>query len=261
MPNETYLAGVETGWSEGAPGWLLTAIEVGPWVLAAAVVVLAARALARRHRYRAVDVLDDDAQRAVRAALVAAESKTVGEIVPVVVERSDPHPAGEWIAALAAVLLGTALLVGVLPWEQPAWLVLCQLGLGAAGYLTARALPDLKRLLLSERRCDEVVDEQAFQEFYRLGLHRTERSTGVLLFVSLLEHRVVVLGDEGIDAEVDPELWVEATRAVLDGVASNDLRAGLVRAIELCGEVLAEAFPSPDGGRNEVPDRLVVRRD
>ena len=50
------------------------------------------RAIIRNRRYRAVGVLGEEDLNAVHQAVVAAERKTVGEILPVVVERSDPHP-------------------------------------------------------------------------------------------------------------------------------------------------------------------------
>ena len=106
-----------------------------------------------------------------------------------------------------------------------------------------------------------MAEEQAFQEFYRHGLHRTEAGTGVLLFVSLLERRVIVMGDSGIDAVVRPEDWERTDRIILEGVRSGSLRAGLVKGIESAAQLLEEHFPWTDGDRNEIPDRVIVRRE
>ena len=97
------------------------------------------------------------------------------------------------IFRILTLLCGSALLAGWLPWDQPTLFFLSQLGLGAIGFLAARGLPGFKRAFISEARADEMAREQALQEFYAHGLHRTPNATGVLLFVSLLERRVIVL--------------------------------------------------------------------
>jgi putative membrane protein len=148
-----------------------------------------------------------------------------------------------------------------LPWSQPALVLLAQLGLGALGYFTARTLPGFARLFVGEKRATEMAEEQARQEFLALDLQSTEAATGVLIFVSLFERRVIVLADHGIDAKVGQEHWTGVTAAVLRGIASGSLRNGLSSGIALAGGVLAEHFPWRDGDRNELPDRLIVRRE
>ena len=247
-------------WTPGAPPWLYVVGEVGPWVLLALAAFVLGRALLRARRYRALDVLSEADQAAVHAVLFEVERRTVGEVVPVVVERSDPHPGARWTAALATLLVASALLEAWLPWTLPHWLLLSQIALGAVGWALATALPDFARTFVGDEHAAEVAAEQAFQEFFRLGLHETRERTGVLLFVSLFERRVVVLGDRGIDARVGAAHWERTREAILRGIARGSLRDGLIEGIRASGEVLAEHFPWVEGDRNEVPDRLVVRR-
>ena len=234
--------------------------DFGPWLLLAALAAALLHAALRNRRYRALGVLSENDQARVHEALRAAEKRTVGEVVPVVVERSDAHPSGEWVAALGFLLLGSALLAPHLYRLGPGLFLLAQLALGALGFALARALPGFKRLFVSERRATEAAEEQAFQEFHRLDLHRTEAETGMLLFVSLFERRVVVLGDRGIDAKVGKDAWLATSQAILDGIARGSLREGLIEGIRRSEDVLAQHFPWTEGDRNEVPDRLVVRR-
>jgi putative membrane protein len=259
------LVDLQASWQPGghAAGgvWLDFIGRWAPWVVLGVLVFFVARALWRQNRYRAVAVLGEAEQQRVHAALGAAEKRTVGEIVPVVLERSDRHPAAEWSAALAFLLVGTGVLAVQLPWNRPAYVLLAQLALGAIGFGLARWLPDFKRHFMSGARAGEMAEEQAFQEFYRLGLQRTEQATGVLILVSLLEHRVVVLGDQGIAERVEPQLWSEVDGIILRHIGAGDLGGGLVAGIEACGEVLAQHFPWAEGDRNEIPDRLIVRRE
>ena len=193
---------------------------------------LVVRAIFRQRRYRVASSFTEDDRRAVREAVAAAERCTVGEILPVVVERSDPHPGADWLAALCCLLVGTSLLAGWLPWEQPVFLLLSQFGMAAVGFGLARILPGFKRVFIFEDRATAVAEEQAFQEFYANGLHKTEAATGVLLFVSVLEHRVIIMADEGIDSKVGAEFWANTDDAILDGIRHGSLRDGLVSGIE-----------------------------
>ncbi len=254
-------AGSHSTWEQSANPILYTAAEIGPKVLAALALFVVVKALMRGNRYRTNAVLTVDAQSRIHEALIAAEKRTVGEIVPVVLERSDSHPGARWLAALCTMLIGSALLEPYMPWHLPHWLLAWQIGLGAVGFAAATWMPDLARLFVLESRASEVAAEQAFQEFYRLGLHKTSASTGVLIFVSLFERRVIVLGDDGIDAKVGEEHWNATRDAILSGIQRGSLADGLVDGIRRSGDELAKHFPWESGDRNEVPDRMVVRAD
>jgi len=240
--------------------WIELVGRYGVTALVVLGLVLVVTAVFRQGRYRAVGVLEDADLKRLHEAIAGAERKTVGEILPVIVERSDAHPQAAWIAGLFSFLFGSVLLVTWLPWDSPALLLGCQLGLGLVGYLLAYWLPDFQRRFISEARATEMATEQALQEFHANGLHETEARTGVLLFVSLLEHRVIVLGDSGIDAKVDEDQWVATNEAILGGIHGGSLCEGLERGIECAGELLAQHFPWEEGDRNEIPDRIIVRR-
>lgn len=246
-------------WSRDELPLLQNIAEYGPYAFAALLAALVLLALVRHRRYRAVSVLTAADREAVRAALAAAERRTIGEIVPVVVERSDEHPGARWLWALVAASVGSVLLERHLAWDAPHWLILEQFALGACGWGLAWLLPDLQRRFVAPWRASEMAEEQALQEFHRLGVHETQGHTGVLVFVSLFERRVVVLADSGIAARVGAEHWDATKEAVLAGIRRGSLRDGLCDAIARCGDVLAEHHPWTGGDRNELPDRLVVR--
>jgi putative membrane protein len=238
-----------------------TVTIVAPWVFAAVLLFFVVRALVRHRRYRAVGVFSEDDRRVVREAIARAEKKTVGEILPVVVERSDPHPGANWLAALLCVLIGSALTAAWLPWDSPALVLLLQLAMGVVGFALAALLPDFKRLFIFPHRATNVAEEQAFQEFYAHGLHKTVAATGVLIFVSLLERRAIVMADEGIHSKVEDDFWDGTNALILQGIRGGSIRDGLVAGIDRAGDRLAEHFPWVEGDRDEIPNRLIVRRE
>ena len=148
-----------------------------------------------------------------------------------------------------------------LPWEYPVATLSIQLALGALGYGLARLLPGFKYLFIPSRAATRAVEEQAFQEFFRAGLQNTREACGVLLFVSLLEHRVVVIADKGIHSLVEPSAWVEIDEAILKAVRANALKEGLLRGIEKAGELLSRHFPSSPDDENQIPDQVIVREE
>lgn len=242
-----------------AATWHERLATIGPWIALAALCFFAGRAWLHRKRYTAVGALATSDIDALHEAVRAAETRTVGEIVPVIVERSDDHPHAGWLAALVFVGAGSALLEPHLPWDHPALVLAAQAALAVLGWALAKWSPSFARLYVSESRATHTAEEQAAQEFHLLELHRTEAQTGVLIFVSLFERRVIVLADRGVNSAVGPEHWDAVDRAVLDGIRAGSLRDGLLEGIRLTGDVLAQHFPSPDGGRNQLPDRVIVR--
>jgi putative membrane protein len=212
-------------------------------------------------RYKALSVLDEASQTQLAGEIEKAEDHTSGEIAVVVVERSDRHPAAHWISGVLFVLVGSALLTQWLPWERPGLFFALQFSMGLLGMVLALALPGFRRGFITESRATEMATEQSLQEFYALGLQNTVGRTGVLLFVSLLERRVIVMGDEGIDSKVKPEDWGAVRDSVLDGVKAGELQAGLQVAVERIGKVLAEHFPVEGDNPNELDNHVIVRRE
>jgi putative membrane protein len=90
-------------------------------------------------------------------------------------------------------------------------------------------------------------------------LRETRDRTGILIFVSLFERRVVVLGDLGIHAKVGDDHWQKTSDAILSGIARGALADGIVAGVKACGDVLAEHFPASPKQANELEDRLIVR--
>lgn len=265
MKRAVYVLGLVQGdWAADHPtpfDWAATLGTAGAVLAAGVVLLLLVRGLSQSARYRAREVLGETERAELAARIAEAENRTSGEIVVVVLERSDRHPAAEWMAGGLVLLVGSVLLASWLPWVSPPLFFACQLGLGAAGFLAARLAPGFKRAFVSERRAEETAREQALQEFYTHGLYRTEGATGVLLFVSLLERRVVVLGDAGIDAKLDASHWRATDDAILEGIRTGSLKEGLVEGIRRSADVLAEHFPRQDGDRKEVPNHVVVRAE
>jgi len=212
---------------------------------------------------RSNELIREEEAAAIQAAVREAEARSAGEIVPVLVEAADDHPGALWKAATFGALAaaaGAALVRPLLPgWgTAPLWLAL-PAALGAlAGALAVTSIPALRRRLIGERRLDERVDACAAEAFLRYEVFRTRDRSGILILIALFEHRVRILADEGIHAAVPRETWErlagEAAAAMRRGSPAEALR----RAVERCGELLAEHGPRRrTDDANELPDAPV----
>jgi putative membrane protein len=251
-------AGAHGSWEPAAPElWRVLAVAA----LALLVLSWILHALRQSARYRALGVLVEPERARVREAIAAAERRSRGELVVVVLERSDAHLAARLLAGLCLAL--TLALATSLAFDSaPPLALLAVLALGlAAGWILASALPALARGFTSELQATRAAAEQALVEFQSQGLHETAERTGVLVFVSLYERRAIVMGDKAIHEKVGDAHWSRARDLLLDAAAHGRLCDGLVSAVEECGGVLAQHFERGADDRNELPDRLVVRRE
>jgi putative membrane protein len=198
-----------------------------------------------------------EAQDRIERAVREAEARSIGQVVPVVVERSGHYPQARWMGAVILAALATAVVAAArlrLSLEELAFL---QAAAGVAGALLARLEP-AERLLAGRRALEAAVRARAEHAFHLHDLHHTVKGTGVLVFASLREHRAVVLGDHGIHSKMGEGEWQRAVDALVAGIRRDDPAGGFCDAVALCGAKLAEHFPREGaaGPGNELPDQL-----
>jgi len=203
---------------------------------------------------------------AIQAATTAAERKTAGELVVYVTERCDPHPEVAWKGALVGGALG-ALFASVAVWRFGGWgapdhlwiLIGFQLGL-VAGWVASR-FDSVSRRLIGEEALDSRVDGRAAEAFLDEQVFATRKRTGVLIFVALLEHRVLVLADEGIDERVADQAWAEITGELALGIRRGTPAAALIHAVERCAALLVAHGVHPADSENEISNEPRFRRE
>jgi putative membrane protein len=214
------------------------------------------------------DLFSDDDRQRIADAIDEAEATTSAEIVPYVVVQSDPYPAARWrggvLGALLVVSAGALLRTGLAPALTPSLtdlsILAAALVAGLAGALAAAVAPPVLRALTPPEERDRAVYRRAVEAFLEHELFDTRDRTGILLFVSLNEHRIEVLADRGIDAQVDETAWTDVSDHIRQGIEDDRLTQGLLNGIERCEKVLDEhGLEARPDGDDELADRL--RRD
>lgn len=199
----------------------------------------------------------------IQEAVRAAEAGSSGEVVPFVVLESDEYDEADLRAALIGGLLPLVALIVIRKTTElwlsldPVEVILLVLAGMALGWAASSLLPPVRRLFAGSALMDRRVAQRAAEAFIAEEVFRTADRTGILLFISVLEHRVLVLGDAGINARVRPEDWDGVVKTVVAGLKSGAPAEGLSRGIALCGELLQRhGFTRRPDDRDELPNTL-----
>ncbi len=199
----------------------------------------------------------------IQNAVAAAENKTSGEIVPMVVSSSYQYPVASILGAAAFALPAALLLTPVVGhrfWMggQNMWIFI---GLFALGYILfhfiMERVPALKRLFLSKTEIEAEVAEAATVAFFKEGLYRTRDETGVLIFISVFERKVWVLADRGINEKVGGGQWHGIVDHIVAGIREGRQGKAICEAVEKVGEMLKTHFPKKTDDTDEL-DNLII---
>ncbi len=207
--------------------------------------------------------LSKQEQKQVEAAVQAAEKKTAGEIVCLIESASYRYPMANVIGAavfsLPAALVLTHLIGGWF-WigHQNMWLFIGLTGvLFAIFHTVVDRLPSIKRWFIARKEIEEEVEEAAITSFFNHGLYRTRDANGILLFISVFEHKVWVLADHGINAKVKEGQWNDIVTRVTEGIRKGDPAGAICEAVTTIGDILANHFPIKDDDTDELSNLIV----
>lgn len=219
--------------------------------------------------------LDDAGRALVGAAVTEAESATSGEIVTVLTESSDGYTDVALLWAAGAAFTAMSVFAAFpLPfldvWDRfiGGWghewttgeLASMVIGLGLVKFLAVLLVQQwqpLKFALIPGPVKTIRVHDQAVRQFKVGAERRTTGRTGVLIYLSMREHRAEIVADDSIAAKVPAEVWGEAMGDMLALIRKGALAEGLAVGIRDVGFVLAEHFPRGSEDVNELPDRLI----
>ena len=199
----------------------------------------------------------DEEKELIRQAVTDAESRTSGEIATMVVDHSDRYHEAEVLGGILVAGL-VALTVAVVMGHVTIWIyipLVCIL------YIPARLLfiraPRLKLPFINKLRMMHAVRERAVRAFYEKKLYKTRDENGILIFISILERKVWILGDRGVDRQIPHASWQAHAQEISTGIREGSGCAALCAVIGKCGQVLAEHFPRKEDDTNELPDDLI----
>lgn len=197
----------------------------------------------------------------LEGAVRDVEARTRGEIVPILLQQSRAYPEAYLILALGGgiasglssyvvhELLGPGWTLGV---GEFAIEILAGMGLA----ILAAVVPWMRRKVLGRGVLADSVHRRALAEFTRHGVMNTNDRCGVLLLVSLFEHRAEIVADQGIHAAVAEGYWKQELDQMMQEIHVRGIAPALEAGIRRIGALMAEKFPREAGTANELADHL-----
>lgn len=222
-----------------------------------------------------INNLSDSDHKLVSEAVSKAEKTSDGEIVTIAAHHSDDYNdvALIWAASASFIAMSfTAffpapyieimkyILGGwddVIGYGEFAWMIT---SIGALKFLGVWLLMKWQAALMfftpnwikAQRSRARAID------LFRVGTEsKTAGKTGILIYLSMAEHRAEIVADAAITELVGAEKWGDAMEALIRNTKAGEPGQGIAQAVAQIGIILTEYFPKTDNNPNELPDKLI----
>jgi hypothetical protein len=99
---------------------------------------------------------------------------------------------------------------------------------------------------------------RAIEMFSQLGVWDTENNSGVLIYVQVVDRRIEIVADRGINARVEQREWEAIARRMETAFRAGRYEGGTLEGIREITMLLARHFPPCDANPDELPNAPVV---
>lgn len=221
-------------------------------------------------------ILNEAQHKIVSDAVAQAELQTSGEIVTVLADRSDGYTDVALVWAVAAAFTAMTIFalfpdffLSKIDWLfSGGWGAQWTLGqtlsimigfglLKFVGILVIMLWDPIKFAFIPNPVKMQRVHNRAIGHFKVGAERRTHGHTGILIYLSMKEHRAEIIADLPIAEKVDAEVWGAAMADMLVHVKQGNIAEGIAAGVHDVGIILSEHFPRAEDDQNELPDRLI----
>jgi uncharacterized membrane protein len=108
-----------------------------------------------------------------------------------------------------------------------------------------------------EKHCKGDTFDRATAYFSKLGMDKTAKHNGVLIYLAYEDHKFAIIGDKGINRVVPADFWETTQTAMKAHFSGGNIVQGIIAGIMLAGEKLALYFPFEGDDINELPNDIV----
>ncbi|PHS67194.1 MAG: hypothetical protein COB12_04675 [Flavobacterium sp.] len=107
-----------------------------------------------------------------------------------------------------------------------------------------------------EPHCKKDSFVRAKEIFNKLEMFKTNNRNGVLIYVAVEDHSIVIMGDQGINEKVPDNFWESTINTIIEHFKNGNSKQGLVGGILKAGEQLKKYFPYQKDDINELPNTI-----
>ena len=211
-----------------------------------------------------MELFDKEDAEAIGAAITTEEQRTSGEIVAVLARQSGSYRLLPLFLAAFIALLVPLFLLYLPRYTEGAYLIWAHDRI----YFVQLIVFVLLSFILSMRPLRYWIvpralkhswaHAHALEQFAAQEMHTTQGRTGVMIFVSVVEHYAEVVADTAIYEKVPPETWEKIVRGLTAIIQEKQPGQGFLDAIAASGQLLAEHFPPGVVNDNELSNHLII---
>jgi putative membrane protein len=138
------------------------------------------------------------------------------------------------------------------------WLFVMVIALGGLlGYFLFGWITPLKRLLISKAKMHLRSSAMAERVFGEYKLFETKQRNGILVFVSLFEHKIEIVPDKGLKEKIGEDEWKKVVDGMKPSLKAKRFEEAFTLSISKITEILQTNKMERTGDNsNELPDHL-----
>ena len=204
----------------------------------------------------------------IEAAIKTAEEHTSCEIVPVLAKTSDNYLHASYLMGFCVSIFAYLAYVLIYPYNPASnWheISIFQYNFIAiavliitfiTGSVISQYFPALKLPFISKEEMSLQVRRRARQAYFDYCRGRTKEDTGIIIYVSLFEHTVLILGDNFVSKKIDQAEWDEIRNIMLAHLKQGALSNAICEGIIQTGIYVKDKFPVTDDDISELPNEI-----
>jgi putative membrane protein len=195
----------------------------------------------------------------------SVEAHSDVEIVPVIVRSSSSYPQTSITLMLSffiLVVLGWNLFGFYWDWDGLWSSVVFLLSALFAIFVVIPWLSSfgLIQMWMTHRFVEaEQCWKRAQLEYFSGRTRETKKKNGVLVYISMLERRVIIQCDEAIKTKINEEVWEKAVHAIISGIKQKKMAEGIESALNIMDNFFKIQFPLAAKTENVLPNTFIIK--
>jgi putative membrane protein len=203
----------------------------------------------------------------IESAVTEFEKELDFEFIPVIATKSSYVEHISWVISLLLLVLS----IGLIDWLfasvlHDSWLSkwpfyvaapIVSFGLG----LFLDKLDVVDRFFITPRERERQVQEKAELVFYRKRLHELKSKNALLLYISVMERRIVLFHDPSLKFEKIDAIEAEILALLQNSFKKHQYEEGLLAAIKHLQQALKPHFARSSPNENTIANKLIWLND
>ena len=211
------------------------------------------------------NIFTDSDKEAIKKAVAQLENASSGELVLYYAKDSDSYVASAWkFSGLIGVIYSLGIITLSYQWLLPpnfTPIIISTTILLAmvVTFIIAWFVPKVRISVTPATVIEHRVLTKARDIFLQEQVFNTLDRTGILIYISALERKVMVIGDKGINEKINQSDWENVVQLVINGIKSKQMTKGIIEAIEVCQKLLLDnGFNVRRDDVNELHDAIRI---